>query len=102
MKVHIQILLLVDVVLQGLLQIRGQLALLVAAVELHLDGVVALLQAVAVPAVLEEQADLAEVGGEEGALHVGDDLDLLGGQVEATNLVQLLHKGGPIGLNIAI
>ena len=37
---------------QGLLQVGWQLALLVAAVELDLDGVAAILEAVAVPAVL--------------------------------------------------
>ena len=37
---------------QGLLQVGRQLALLVAAVELDLNGVAAILQAVAVPAVL--------------------------------------------------
>ena len=84
-------------VLQGLLQIRRQLALLIAAVELHFDPVVAVLQAVAVPPVLEEQADLAEVGGEERALHVGYDLDLLGRQVEATYLVEFLGQGEPTG-----
>ena len=37
---------------QGLLQVGWQLALLVAAVELDLDGVAAILETVAVPAVL--------------------------------------------------
>ena len=88
---------LVHVVLQGLLQIRRQLAPLIAAVELDFDPVVAVFQAVAVPPVLEEHADLAEVGGEERALHVGYDLDLLGRQVEAAYLVEFLHQGGPNG-----
>ena len=74
-------LVLVHVGLQGLSQIRRQLALFIAAVELDLDAVAAVLQAVAVPAVLEEQADLAEVGRQERAFHVGYDLDLLGRQV---------------------
>ena len=86
-------------VLQGLSQIGWQLALFISAVELNLDAVVAVLQTVAVPAVLEEKADLAEVGGQERALHVGYDLDLLGRQVEPTYLVELLHKGGPTEFN---
>ena len=48
---------------------------------------------VTVPAILEEEADLAEVGRDERALHVGDDLDLLGGEVEPAYLVELLHQG---------
>ena len=47
-------LVLFHVVLQGLSQIGWQLALFISAVELNLDAVVAVLQTVAVPAVLEE------------------------------------------------
>ena len=83
-------------VLDDLVEVIGQQFLLIVAVRLHFAHVpIATLQTVQLSAqeFLHAQRELEKEGRRENALHVGDQVDLLDGLVEARLLVQFLKKG---------